>query len=108
MIARWFCFAVLELLLSAVAVILSPLLALCAVTRDSHPYCSAKGPRQYLWGWLHLCSTHWAGRGAPWFMQHMLIKELTIMPFPDESGFERRIVETYPNDVFRDFKPPGY
>ena len=28
MIARWFCFAVLELLLSAVAVLLSPLLAL--------------------------------------------------------------------------------
>ena len=67
MIARWFCFAVLELLLSAVAVILSPLLALCAVTRDSHPYCSAKGPRQYLWGWLHLFSTHDDGIDALWF-----------------------------------------
>ena len=64
MIARWFCFAVLELLLSAVAVLLSPL---CAVTRDSHPYCSAKGPRQYLWGWLHLFSTHDDGIDALWF-----------------------------------------
>lgn len=66
-------------------------------------------PGRYWAGmWFPSGSTHWAGRGAPWFMQHMLIKELTITPFPDESGFERRIVETYPNDVFRDFKPPGY
>ena len=30
-----------ELLISALAVLLSPILALLYVTRDSHPYCSA-------------------------------------------------------------------
>ena len=67
MIARWICFAVPALLLKSVAVLLSPLLALCVVTRDSHPYCSAKGPREYLWGWLHLFSTHDDGVDALWF-----------------------------------------
>lgn len=70
MIARWFCFAVLELLLSAVAVLLSPVLALLYVTRDSHPYCSAPGPREYLRGWLHLFSTHDDGVDAGWHGGH--------------------------------------
>lgn len=70
MIARWFCFAVPALLLKSVAVLLSPLLALCVVTRDSHPYCSASGPREYLWGWLHLFSTHDDGVDALWYQGH--------------------------------------
>lgn len=70
MIARWILFAVLELLLSAVAVLLSPLLAMCVVTRDNHPFCSAKGPRQYLVGWLHLFSTHDDGVDAGWHGGH--------------------------------------
>ena len=67
MVARWFAFALAELLLSAVAVLFAWLLALFAVTRDSHPYCSAKGPRQYLVGWLHLFSTHDDGVDAGWY-----------------------------------------
>lgn len=70
MIARWVIFAALELLLSAVAVLLSPVLALLYVTRDSHPYCSATGPREYLHGWLHLFSTHDDGIDAGWFGGH--------------------------------------
>ena len=58
---------VLELAFSAVAVLLSPLLALLHVTRDSHPWCSATGPREYLRGWLHLFSTHDDGIDALWF-----------------------------------------
>jgi len=56
-----------ELLISALAVLLSPILALLYVTRDSHPYCSAPGPREYLRGWLHLFSTHDDGIDALWF-----------------------------------------
>ena len=67
MIARWFCFAVPALLLKAVAVILSPLLALLARTAESNPWCSATGPREYLPGWLHLFSTHDDGIDALWF-----------------------------------------
>ena len=70
MMGRWLLFAAAELLLSLIAVLLSPILALCAVTRESHPYCSAKGPRQYLVGWLHLFSTHDDGVDAGWFGGH--------------------------------------
>ena len=67
MIARWFCFAALELLLSALAVLLSPLLALLARTAESNPWCSATGPREFLPGWLHLFTTHDDGIDAGWF-----------------------------------------
>ena len=67
MIGRWVAFALAKLLLSAAAVLLSPVLALFAVTRDSHRYCSAKGPREYLVGWLHLFATHDDGADAGWF-----------------------------------------
>ena len=70
MIARWFCFAVPALLLKAVAVILSPLLALLARTAESNPWCTAPGPREYLPGWLHLFSTHDDGVDALWYQGH--------------------------------------
>ena len=70
MIARWFCFAVPVLLLKAVAVLLSPLLALLARTAESNPWCSATGPREYLPGWLHLFSTHDDGIDAGWYGGH--------------------------------------
>ena len=34
----------------------------------------------------------------------MLIKSLTITPFEDEQQYVRNLMETYPNDVYRDFK----
>ena len=58
---------IFELLISIVAVLLSPVLALFAVTRDSNPWCSAPGPRQYLRGWLQLFSTHDDGVDALWY-----------------------------------------
>lgn len=67
MIAAWPLLALAELMLSAVAVLLSPLLALLYVTRDSHPWCSVPGPRQYLRGWLQLFATHDDGIDALWF-----------------------------------------
>lgn len=67
MIVRWILSAAAELLLSLIAVVLSPVLALLYVTRDSNPYCSAPGPREYLRGWLHLFSTHDDGIDALWF-----------------------------------------
>ena len=67
MFAIWFFSALAEFGLSVIAVVLSPLLALLHVTRDSHPWCSATGPREYLRGWLHLFSTHDDGIDALWF-----------------------------------------
>lgn len=58
---------VLELVISILAVLLSPVLALLARTADSNPYCSAPGPREYLPGWLQLFSTHDDGIDALWF-----------------------------------------
>ena len=52
---------------SAVAVFFSWFLALFAETRDEHRWCYAKGPRQYLRGWLHLFGTHDDGIEALWF-----------------------------------------
>ena len=42
---------IVELMISIIAVILSPVLALLARTADSNPYCSAPGPREYLPRW---------------------------------------------------------
>lgn len=56
--------------MSLVAVVFSPLLSLLARTADSNPYCSAKGPREYLPGWLHLFTTHDDGIDALWFGGH--------------------------------------
>ena len=67
MIGRWIAYALAKLLLSAAAVLLSPVLALFAVTRASHRYCSAKGPREYLRGGAQLFSTHDDGVDAGWF-----------------------------------------
>lgn len=67
MILRWLISAVFELLLSLVAVLLSPVLALFARTSYGNPYCSAPGPREYLPGWLQLFSTHDDGIDALWF-----------------------------------------
>ena len=62
-------------------------------------------PGRYWAGmWFPSGSTHWAGRGAAWIAQHMLVKELTITPFADEAGFSNNVVETYPLDVYHDFK----
>ena len=62
-------------------------------------------PGRYWAGmWFPSSSTHWAGRGAAWIAQHMLVKELTIIPFADEAEFSNNVVETYPLDVYHDFK----
>jgi len=58
---------VLQLAFNVITWLLSPLLALCAVTRDSSRWCVAPGPRQYLWGWLQLFSTWDDGVDAGWF-----------------------------------------
>ena len=54
--------------------------------------------------WFPSASSHWAGRGANWDTDQMLIKSLTITPFEDEQQYVRNLMETYPNDVYRDFK----
>ena len=62
-------------------------------------------PGRYWAGmWFPSSSTHWAGRGAAWIAQHMLVKELTIIPFADEAEFSNNVVETHPLDVYHDFK----
>ncbi len=62
-------------------------------------------PGRYWAGmWFPSGSTQWAGRGAAWIAQHMLVKELTITPFADEAEFSNNVVETYPLDVYHDFK----
>ncbi len=66
-------------------------------------------PGRYWAGlWFPSASTHWAGRDANWVFQKMYIKKLEIIPFADEQMDSRLLVETYPNDVFRDFRNIRY
>ena len=59
----------LELLFSALAVLLSPVLALLARTADSNAYCYAPGPREFLPGVLQLASTHDDAVDAGWYQK---------------------------------------
>ena len=63
----WPLMAVLELLLSVLAVFFSPVLALLARTADSNRWCYAPGPREFLPGVLQLASTHDDAVDAGWF-----------------------------------------
>lgn len=58
--------------------------------------------------WFPSGDLHWAGRGANWVFEKMYIKSIDIIPFVDEFVHVRPIVETYPYDVFRDFKNIKY
>lgn len=70
MIFRWVFYFFVLLPLRLFGIFFSWLLAFFAVTRDEHKYCLVKGPRQYLWGFLHLWSTHDDGVDAPWWNKH--------------------------------------
>ncbi|VVO49773.1 hypothetical protein PS862_00250 [Pseudomonas fluorescens] len=62
-------------------------------------------PGRYWAGlWFPSASTHWAGRGADWALQTMCVKSIDITPFAEEQDHARAIVESYPSDVFRDFR----
>ncbi len=66
-------------------------------------------PGRYWAGlWFPSGSLHWAGRGAPWVFQKMLVKKIEIIPFADQLQYARMLPETYPTDVFRDFKKVKY
>lgn len=66
-------------------------------------------PGRYWAGmWFPSGSTQWAGRGAPWVFEKMIVKKIEIIPFVDQLQHARMITETYPNDVFRDFKNVRY
>ncbi len=66
-------------------------------------------PGRYWAGlWFPSGSTHWAGRGAPWVFEKMIVKKLEITPFVDQLQHARMIAESYPTDVFRDFRKVKY
>ncbi|QIW90758.1 UNVERIFIED_ORG: hypothetical protein GCAPEGMB_00439 [Vibrio phage V07] len=54
--------------------------------------------------WFPSASTLWAGKNADWVVQHMDVKRIQIIPFENEIPNARQITETYPWDVYRDFK----
>ena len=59
--------ATVAFILSVLAILLSPLLALTARTANSNPWCFVPGPREFLPGWLQLFSTQDDGVDAGWF-----------------------------------------
>lgn len=66
-------------------------------------------PGRYWAGlWFPSGSVHWAGRGAPWVFEKMIVKKLEIIPFADQLQYARMIAESYPTDVFRDFRKVKY
>lgn len=60
--------------------------------------------RFWIGHWFPSAAVHWAGRGSNWNTQTMLVKSISITPFADEQSDARNVVETYPNDVYRDLK----
>jgi len=48
-------------------------------------------------------NNHWAGKSANFTEEWMDVKSVTITPFPDENSWARKIGESYPLDVYRDF-----
>ena len=58
--------------------------------------------------WFPSGATQWAGRGAPWDTMAMLVKSVSIVPFADDQAGTRGLMETYPNDIFRDIAHWNY
>lgn len=66
-------------------------------------------PGRYWAGlWFPSGNTRWAGRNSNWVFEKMLVKSIDIIPFTDEMADARMVVESYPYDVFRDFRNIRY
>lgn len=52
--------------------------------------------------WFPSGAVKWAGALADFIEQNMYVTKVSITPYVDEDQYVRDVVESYPNDVFRD------
>lgn len=68
MILKWFLWAILELLISLIAILISPIICLpIFASTKPNKWCSVGEGRETLRGWLQLFSTHDDGIDAAWY-----------------------------------------